>query len=154
MFERLSGFLGFLLTFGKLINPAEFRDFIDIGRNVIAITVSRLGPDCVRIIWHHLDCGVKLPAGSTCADPTPVLRSYTSFSQAATENALSRIFIGFHFRKSIEEGETGELYAAIREGQHFGMNTMNQALEKLYQEKKISYEEAIQSLHGIVSPLL
>jgi hypothetical protein len=50
------------------------------------------------------DCGVKLPAGSTCADPSPVLRSYTSFSQAATENAYSRIFIGFHFRKSVEEG--------------------------------------------------
>jgi len=50
------------------------------------------------------DCGVKLPAGSTCADPSPVSRSYTSFSQAATENAYSRIFIGFHFRKSVEEG--------------------------------------------------
>ncbi len=47
-------------------------------------------------------------------------------------------------RKSIEEGETGELYSAMREGKHFGMNTMNQALEKLYQEKKISYDEAIQ----------
>jgi hypothetical protein len=50
------------------------------------------------------DCGVKLPAGSACGDPSPVLRSYSSFSQAATENALSRILIGFHFRKSIEEG--------------------------------------------------
>ena len=50
------------------------------------------------------DCGVKLPAGSTCADQSPVLRSYTSFSQAAAENAYSRILIGFHFRKSIEEG--------------------------------------------------
>jgi hypothetical protein len=50
------------------------------------------------------DCGVKLPAGSTCVDPSPVLRSYTSFSQAAAENAYSRIFIGFHFRKSVEEG--------------------------------------------------
>jgi len=50
------------------------------------------------------DCGVKLPAGSACGDPSPVLRSYNSFSQAATENALSRILIGFHFRKSIEEG--------------------------------------------------
>jgi hypothetical protein len=49
-------------------------------------------------------CGVKLPAGSACGDPSPVLRSYSSFSQAATENALSRILIGFHFRKSIEEG--------------------------------------------------
>jgi PAP2 superfamily len=50
------------------------------------------------------DCGVMLPAGSTCSDPSPVLRSYTSFSQAATENAYSRILIGFHFRNSIEEG--------------------------------------------------
>jgi hypothetical protein len=50
------------------------------------------------------DCGVKLPAGSTCADPSAKLRSYTSFSQAAAENAHSRILIGFHFRKSVEEG--------------------------------------------------
>jgi hypothetical protein len=50
------------------------------------------------------DCGVKLADGSTCSDPSPVFRSYTSFSQAATENALSRILIGFHFRKSIEVG--------------------------------------------------
>jgi hypothetical protein len=50
------------------------------------------------------DCGVTLPAGSTCSDPSPVLRSYTSFSQAAVENAYSRILIGFHFRKAVEEG--------------------------------------------------
>ena len=50
------------------------------------------------------DCGVTLPAGSACSDPSPLLRSYTSFSQAAAENAYSRILIGFHFRKSIEEG--------------------------------------------------
>ena len=50
------------------------------------------------------DCGDLLPAGSTCSDPSPVLRSYTSFSQAAAENAYSRILIGFHFRKSVEEG--------------------------------------------------
>ena len=52
------------------------------------------------------DCGVTLPAGSTCSDSdaSPVFRSYTSFSQAAAENAYSRILIGFHFRKSVEEG--------------------------------------------------
>ena len=50
------------------------------------------------------DCGATLPAGSTCSDATPVFRSYTSFSQAAVENAYSRILIGFHFRKSVEEG--------------------------------------------------
>jgi hypothetical protein len=50
------------------------------------------------------DCGVTLPEGSTCSDATPIFRSYNSFSQAAAENAYSRILIGFHFRKSTEEG--------------------------------------------------
>jgi hypothetical protein len=49
------------------------------------------------------DCSVTLPARD-CSDPSPKLRSYTSFSQAAVENAYSRILIGFHFRKSVEEG--------------------------------------------------
>jgi hypothetical protein len=50
------------------------------------------------------DCSVTLPAGSTCSDPSPVRRSYTSFSQAADESAYSRILIGFHFRKAVEAG--------------------------------------------------
>jgi PAP2 superfamily len=50
------------------------------------------------------DCSASLPAGNTCSDAAPLLRSYTSFSQAAVENAYSRILIGFHFRKSVEEG--------------------------------------------------
>ena len=47
-------------------------------------------------------------------------------------------------KKQLEEGETSDLYAAIRDGGHFGMNTMNQALEKLHQARAISYEEAMQ----------
>jgi PAP2 superfamily len=50
------------------------------------------------------DCSVTLPAGGTCSDPSPILRSYSTFSQAAAENALSRILIGYHFRKAVEEG--------------------------------------------------
>jgi PAP2 superfamily len=50
------------------------------------------------------DCSASLPTGSTCADPSPVMRTFTTFTQAANENALSRILIGFHFRKSVEEG--------------------------------------------------
>jgi hypothetical protein len=49
-------------------------------------------------------CSASLPAGSTCNDPFPVKRSFTSFSQAARENGLSRIYVGFHFRKAVEEG--------------------------------------------------
>ena len=50
------------------------------------------------------DCSTTLPDGSTCSDATPEFRPFTSFSQAAVENAHSRILIGFHFRKSVEEG--------------------------------------------------
>lgn len=49
-------------------------------------------------------CSLSLPAGSQCTDEVPVLRHYTSFSQAADENALSRILIGIHFRRATEEG--------------------------------------------------
>jgi hypothetical protein len=49
-------------------------------------------------------CSLTLPPGQRCTDPTPVLRSYSSFSQAAEENALSRIMVGLHFRNATEEG--------------------------------------------------
>jgi hypothetical protein len=51
-----------------------------------------------------LACSETLPAGSRCNDPSPRLRSYSSFSQAADENAVSRILIGIHFRRAVEEG--------------------------------------------------
>jgi hypothetical protein len=50
-------------------------------------------------------CSFTLSAGSACGDPDAVFRSYTSFSQAATENSLSRIYIGIHFRQAVEQGE-------------------------------------------------
>ena len=53
------------------------------------------------------DCSATLPmplAQTTCDGSSPVFRSYTSFTQAAVENAHSRIFIGFHFRNSVEVG--------------------------------------------------
>ncbi len=49
-------------------------------------------------------CSMTLPAGSTCLDPSPVFRRYASFSQAMRDNGKSRIFVGFHFRKAVEEG--------------------------------------------------
>jgi hypothetical protein len=49
-------------------------------------------------------CSTTVGIGLECNDPTPVLRSYSSFSQAANENALSRIYIGIHFRHAVEAG--------------------------------------------------
>ena len=49
-------------------------------------------------------CSTTVGAGRMCTDSTPVIRSYSSFSQAADENAVSRIYIGIHFRRAVEEG--------------------------------------------------
>jgi hypothetical protein len=49
-------------------------------------------------------CSLTLPPGQRCTDPHPVYRSYLSFSQAAEENALSRILVGLHFRNDVDEG--------------------------------------------------
>jgi hypothetical protein len=49
-------------------------------------------------------CSLTLPAGSTCDGESPVWRTYSGFSQAARENGLSRILVGFHFRKAVDEG--------------------------------------------------
>ena len=50
------------------------------------------------------DCGATMKLGQSCWDEKPVMRSYTTFTQAADENAISRIYIGFHFRNATVEG--------------------------------------------------
>ena len=46
-------------------------------------------------------------------------------------------------KKQIEEGDTSELYNAIRDGAHFGMNTLNQALHGLAASRVITTDEAL-----------
>jgi hypothetical protein len=69
-------------------------------------------------------CSLTLPAGSTCADPFPRLRSFSSFSEAANENGLSRILIGIHFRRAVEEG--------IQHGRKIGQRTVNLFLKPVH----------------------
>ncbi|MFQ6099360.1 MAG: type IV pilus twitching motility protein PilT, partial [Armatimonadota bacterium] len=45
--------------------------------------------------------------------------------------------------KFIEDGHPSEVYSAIDEGAFWGMQTMNQALAKLFMEGKVSEEEAM-----------
>jgi hypothetical protein len=48
---------------------------------------------------------VSFSTTSTTSDPpNTIVRTFGSFSQAAEENGLSRIYIGFHFRKAVTEG--------------------------------------------------
>lgn len=43
---------------------------------------------------------------STTAVPTRSTRSWESFTEAAHEDAESRIMVGIHFRKACDDGET------------------------------------------------
>jgi Tol biopolymer transport system component len=74
------------------------------------------GTDHVRFAT----CSLTLPAGSTCDGASPRLRSYSRFSQAAEENGLSRILVGFHFRKAVDEG--------IEHGSKIGNHAVNNVL--------------------------
>jgi hypothetical protein len=76
-----------------------------------------LGTDNV----HFETCSLTLPSGSTCNDSSPVLRQYTSLSQAADENGLSRILVGFHFRNAVEDG--------IKHGRKIGDRAVNHFMQ-------------------------
>jgi hypothetical protein len=69
-------------------------------------------------------CSLTLPTGSTCAAAVPVVRSYTSFSQAREENGVSRILVGFHFRKAVDEG--------INHGRKIGNLAVNRFLRPMH----------------------
>jgi hypothetical protein len=50
-------------------------------------------------------CSLTLPLPEErCGGVQQVLQSYSTFTQAADENGVSRILVGFHFRKAVEEG--------------------------------------------------
>jgi hypothetical protein len=63
-------------------------------------------------------CSLTLPVvEERCGEATEVSRSFTSFTQAAEENGVSRIYIGFHFRKAVQEG--------IKYGRKIGNRAVN-----------------------------
>ena len=73
---------------------------------------------------HHIrfsTCSTTLPEGSRCDDPAPAIRRYSSFSQAAEENGLSRILVGYHFREAVKVG--------IDHGSKIGRWTVDRSLQ-------------------------
>jgi len=48
-------------------------------------------------------CSTTLVAG--CDSATPVIHHFASFSQAASENSISRVWVGFHFRWATIQGQ-------------------------------------------------
>jgi len=49
-------------------------------------------------------CSLTLPAAEACGGPSQVLRTFSSFNEAAEENGESRVLVGFHFRHAVDEG--------------------------------------------------
>ena len=49
-------------------------------------------------------CSTTMLAGDNCGESSAAVRSFSSFWQAAEENALSRVLVGIHFRNATEEG--------------------------------------------------
>lgn len=70
------------------------------GGAAAAVLARVLGTD--RVAFET--CSLTLPEGQQCDDTSPVLRDYRSFSQAAAENASSRVWVGFHFPHAARTG--------------------------------------------------
>jgi hypothetical protein len=65
-------------------------------------------------------CSYTLPLSEEqCGGAKQVLRFFESFSQAAAENAVSRIYLGIHFRKAVEEGVEHGRKIGARAVEHF-----------------------------------
>ena len=69
-------------------------------------------------------CSFTLPVGQRCSDASPTLRHFTSFSQAADENAVSRIYVGFHFRDAVDIG--------MKHGEKIGNRTADRFLRPVH----------------------
>ena len=67
-------------------------------------------------------CSYTLAPESSCTGAAPVLRRYRSPSEAAAENGLSRILVGFHFRRAVDVG--------IRHGTAIGRWTSTSLLKQ------------------------
>ena len=70
------------------------------GGAAAAVLARTLGTD--RVAFET--CSLTLPEGQQCDDTSPVLRGYASFSQAAQENANSRVWVGYHFPHASRTG--------------------------------------------------
>lgn len=72
-------------------------------------THSALGNAAATVLAHVFGDKTPFSFTSPTAEPAGDSRSFTSFGQAAKENADSRVIIGIHFRSACNEGlELGE----------------------------------------------
>jgi hypothetical protein len=90
-------------------------------------THSALGKAAAAVLAAELGDKTRFTLSSTTADPATATRSFTSFSQAARENADSRVMAGIHFRFSCQAG--------LELGHQVGKWTVENHLRPLAQAK-------------------
>lgn len=105
-----------------------------------ATTLDRL----VNYFPHHLKSQIcqQLSASLLC------ITSQRLVSHASGKGRIPAVEILINsptVRKHLEEGHTHDLYATMRDGAHFGMNTINQALVALYENKAITFDDALRN---------
>lgn len=82
-------------------------------------THSTLGNAAATVLNELIGANAGFTMTSTSADPANSTRSFINFSQAAEENADSRVFAGIHFRFSCEGGlELGKRIGDWTVGNH------------------------------------
>jgi len=105
------------------LHPAPPMPDCDSGHSV-------LGGAAAQVLKHVFEtdavrftaCSLTLPRPRHQYGGTQeVRRVYGSFTQAAEENGLSRILVGIHFRKAVEEG--------IAHGRKIGNRAVNHFLQ-------------------------
>ena len=70
-------------------------------------------------------CSLSMPRPRhQCSGAQEVRRAFSSFTEAAEENGLSRILVGIHFRKAVEEG--------IAHGRKIGNRAVNLFLRPMH----------------------
>ncbi len=72
------------------------------GASAAVVLASVLGTDDVT--FRSCSYTFQHDATTNCDGASPIYRTFHSFSAAATENGLSRIWIGWHFRSSVDAG--------------------------------------------------
>ena len=68
---------------------------------------SVLGNAAATVLTHFFGNHSPFSTTSTTAFPAGAIRSFKSFTQAADENADSRVMAGIHFRFACDAGQTG-----------------------------------------------
>jgi hypothetical protein len=77
--------------------------------------------ELIEEFFHH----DHIPFSATSSSLPNVTRSFNSLSQAAFENSLSRIYVGYHFRHAVVEGQ--------KSGEKIGQFVINHSLKPLEQ---------------------